>query len=125
MSIKPEFYNKIIKGEKKIEYRKIAPKNFDKIILYVSSPVKKILGHIDVLKISTNNPDIIWEETKELGGITKDYFYKYVGKKLVISAIYIKKITIYNKPLYLKNFKAPQNYLFRTDEELSYLEKKK
>lgn len=123
MSIKPIFYNKIVNKEKTVEYRKVAPKDVDVIFLYVSAPVKKILGYIVVDKIFTDKPDEVWLETKEVGGISKDYFFDYVGNKGQVSAIFIKRIVELPQEIILENFYPPQNYLFRTDEEFSNLER--
>lgn len=122
MSIKPQFYKKILSGEKLVEYRKVAPKGYDKIYLYVSSPVKKILGYIEVEKIITDTPIIIWDKTKNIGGIDSQYFFEYSKEKNKISAIYIKSLIELKAPLVLKQFTPPQNYLFRTDEEFSNLD---
>ncbi|MGV0923956.1 hypothetical protein [Empedobacter tilapiae] len=122
MSIKPNFYEKIKKGKKIVEYRKVAPKGYDKIIFYVSAPVKKILGYIEIDKIITDSPENIWESTKNIGGIDEKYFFDYSKNKNKISAIYIKSLTEFKTAIELKEFTPPQNYLFRTDEELSNLD---
>ena len=46
LSIKPEFANKIFEGTKKYEFRRAIFKNpnIKKVVVYSSSPVKKIIG---------------------------------------------------------------------------------
>ena len=47
MSIKPEYVKKIFDGTKKYEYRKTKCKiKPTKIIVYASTPVKKVVGDI-------------------------------------------------------------------------------
>ena len=47
MSIKPEYVNKIFDGTKRYEYRKkLCKQRIDKIIVYSSSPIKKIVGEL-------------------------------------------------------------------------------
>lgn len=122
MSIKPEFYEKIKNGKKLVEYRKVAPKGYNKIIFYVSAPIKKILGYIEIEKIITDTPENIWKKTQNIGGIEAEYFFDYSRNKKNISAIYIKSLIQFKAPLILKEFTPPQNYLFRTDEEFSNLD---
>lgn len=121
MAIKPEFYNKIKGKEKTVEYRKVAPQGVDKILLYVSSPISKILGQIEIETIIKNNIEEIWDSTKDLGGINKDIFLNYCKNKATIYAIYIKSFTEFETPIFLKKSQVPQNYYFLTDEEFSYL----
>lgn len=49
LSIKPEFVEKIINGEKKFEYRrKIFKKDVEKVLIYASSPIKSVVGEFIV-----------------------------------------------------------------------------
>ena len=46
LSIRPEYVEKIISGEKKYDYRtKAAKRNVDKIIIYETTPVKKVIAY--------------------------------------------------------------------------------
>ncbi|HEY5266242.1 MAG TPA: ASCH domain-containing protein [Acidimicrobiales bacterium] len=62
LSLRPEFAEMIIAGEKTVELRRIRPKASagTLVIVYASSPVKKILGTCIVKKISTGTPKEIW-----------------------------------------------------------------
>ena len=47
MSIKPKYVEKILSGEKKYEYRKtLLKKDVESILVYSTSPVKKVYGNI-------------------------------------------------------------------------------
>lgn len=122
MSIKPKFFEKILSGDKKVEYRKVSPKHFEEIYLYVSYPIKKILGKIILDKIVIDSPEKIWSETKNIGGIDKTYFFEYSKNKKTVSAIFIKKVIVFDEPLKIEGFKPPQNYLFKEYEEFSDLD---
>lgn len=120
MSIKPKYYNMIINGLKKVEYRKVVPdfnKVDNKIYFYVSNPIKKICAIVYVDEVFTSSPDEVWNQTKDIGGIDKEEFFAYCGGKQKVSAIYIKEVKSI-KDIILKDFYAPQNYLFRYDIEL-------
>ena len=82
LSIKPEFAHKIFDGTKKYEFRKkvFKDENIRKVIVYASSPEKKVLGEFDIDRILTGTPNEIWQQTKDVSGITHD-FYKIVAEK--------------------------------------------
>lgn len=47
LSIKPKYVQKILDGTKRYEYRKVNfARRIDKIIIYSSYPVKKMLGRL-------------------------------------------------------------------------------
>ncbi|MDE5767136.1 MAG: ASCH domain-containing protein [Malacoplasma sp.] len=50
ISIKPEYVKNILKGIKKYEYRTKLPKEkISKIIIYCTSPIKKVVAEVDIL----------------------------------------------------------------------------
>jgi predicted transcriptional regulator len=123
MSIKPQFYEQISKGLKKVEYRTMPPKSCDRIYLYVSHPVKKIKGYIEVDKIITENPDKIWSITRNISGISLEYFKKYTEGKSKVSGILIEKFVSLDFDPYKNwmNFRAPQNFYYLEDAKLGDL----
>ena len=51
MSIKPKYVEKILSGEKKYEYRKtLLKKDVESILVYSTSPVKKVVCEIKLLE---------------------------------------------------------------------------
>ncbi|MCL3782741.1 ASCH domain-containing protein [Prolixibacteraceae bacterium JC049] len=122
MSIKPKFFNLISEGNKLVEYRKVSPKKTSKIYLYVSRPVKRICGIIEVEKIETGTIQEIWSKTKKISGIESSEYFDYCGNKETITALYIEKFTPIKATLpstLISNFRAPQNYFYH--EEFSTL----
>ena len=116
MSIKPEYVNKIFLGKKKYEYRKkICKEKIDKIIVYSSSPIQMVVGELLIDSILYNKKEIIWNETKEYGGISKDKFNKYFENSNYAVAYKIKQVIIYDNPKQLIDFNiktAPQSYVY-------------
>jgi len=51
LSIKPEYAEKILNGEKKYEFRKVLPKNksITKVIIYATMPIGKVIGEFQRL----------------------------------------------------------------------------
>ena len=60
LSIKPEYVEKIFSKEKKYEFRKSIFKNpnIKSIIIYSSSPVKKVVGEFEIENIIQDTPKV-------------------------------------------------------------------
>lgn len=118
LSIKPEFAELIFSGVKKFEYRKILFKNpsISIVIVYASSPVKKVIGEFEIGGIIQNEKEKVWEATKEFSGISKGYFDEYFRSKENANAIGIKQVLRYKKPKDLvRDFDiayAPQSFVY-------------
>ena len=75
ISINPEHVENILKGVKKYEYRKIAAKeDISSIIIYETTPVKRIVAEAEIIEVLMRSPEELWEETKEGSGISKKFF---------------------------------------------------
>lgn len=117
LSIKPEYVEKIFSGEKKYEFRRILFRNkkVKKVIVYASSPVKKVVGEFEIEYILSDDPKILWQQTKEHSGITSDFFFSYFSDKAIGYAIKVKRAKRYRKPLCIKkdfNATPPQSFLY-------------
>src|SRR5688572_19429915 len=117
LSIKPEFADKIFKGEKKFEFRRTIFKNesVKTIIVYASSPVQKVIGEFEIESIIKNDPENLWNSTSDFAGISREYFMEYFANKDYGFAIKIKKTRRYKVPKCIrKDFNAvpPQSFLY-------------
>ena len=124
LSVKPEFAYKIFEGTKKYEYRKVLFSDLDgdKILIYVSSPVKKIIGEIEVEEIISDSPKELWRKTGKQGGISSDFFFEYFTDRGIGHAIKIKSVRRYETPVdpykAIARFKAPQSFAYLKDARL-------
>lgn len=117
LSIKPEFADKIFDGTKKYEYRKSIFKRTDirKIIVYASSPVKKVIGEFTIEDILIDEVDAIWEETAVFSGISKRFYLAYFRNKNKAYAIKIGCVIRYEKARQLSDYNintAPQSFIY-------------
>jgi predicted transcriptional regulator len=116
LSVKPEFANKIFSGVKKYEYRRaIFKNNVNRVIVYASSPVQKLIGEFEIESIIYENLEQLWERTKEDAGISKEYFFEYFSDKKMGYAISVKNLRKYKQPLCLKEtygVNPPQSFLY-------------
>lgn len=117
LSIKPEFVEQIALGSKLYEYRKrIFKKQVDKVVIYASKPVGKIVGEFTIEDIIHEEPDVLWKLTKEYSGISKEFFNEYFENREEAFAIKIKNFYEYEEPIdpriKFDNFTAPQSYMY-------------
>ena len=116
MSIKPKFVRKIFEGTKIFELRKkIFLKKINTIVIYESSPTKKIVGEFIIDKIISDTPGKIYQKYNEYLGIDKVNYFEYFKNTNIAYAIKIKKVIKYEKELTLADFslkRAPQSYQY-------------
>lgn len=118
MSIKPRFVEEIISGNKSFEFRKkiCSPDKIEKVYIYSSYPMKKIIGSFELNTVLEGVPEDIWEKCKMGAGITKKYFMEYYKDKDKAYALKIENLTIFDEFISPyethKNFTAPQSYMY-------------
>lgn len=116
LSIKPEFVEKIFEGKKKYEFRRTIFKKFqvNKIVIYASSPISRVVGEFDVSDIYLDDINNLWDRTKDYSGVEKDYFLKYFSNKKIGFAICIKSFKKYDKPFCISELgkKPPQSFIY-------------
>ena len=72
ISINPEHVENILSGIKKYEYRKVAAKDdISSIIIYETTPVKRVVAEAEIIDVLMCGPEELWELTKEGSGISK------------------------------------------------------
>lgn len=73
LSIKPEFVEEIISGNKRFEYRKniFKRKDVSSVVVYATKPYGKVVGEFEIEDIIMDNPKNIWKQTKEYSGDRK------------------------------------------------------
>ena len=121
MPINPKYVDEILSKRKKYEYRKIKAKrnNGNKIVIYSTSPVKKVVAEVDVNAIIEENPEKLWEMTKNESGITKEFYDHYYQNKNKAIAYKLGNIKIYDKPKNLSDIGInyfPQSFIYLDDK---------
>jgi predicted transcriptional regulator len=118
LSIKPEFAEKILQGEKHYEFRKVLPKatGVKTIVIYATLPLGKVVGEFDIDEILSDTPRNIWSETSNFSGISKRFFNDYFHGKEIAHAIKVKKVRRYSTPRELSSILAsgiaPQSFCY-------------
>ena len=120
LSIKPEFANKIFDGTKKYEFRKILFKRagISSILVYVSSPVQRIIGEFTIDAIISGTLTAVWEITENSAGISESYFRSYFSDKTIAHAIKIGQVKKFKHAKTLAQYSikhAPQSFVYVED----------
>lgn len=117
MPINPKYVEQILSGRKKYEYRKIKAKrsNIDKMIIYSTSPIMRVVAEVDIEDIIENKPEVLWELTKNDSGITKDFYNQYYKNKEYAVAYKLGNVTQYDTPKKLEEIGihyVPQSFIY-------------
>lgn len=120
ISIHPVFVEKILSGEKKYEFRKYFPAGVRYMLVYTTSPVKKITALIEIDTVLCDTPRNIWSKTRKQAGITKRFYDTYFKDKGMAYAARLKKARVLNNPLQISDLKgikaAPQSYIYLKEQ---------
>jgi predicted transcriptional regulator len=120
LSIKPEYAEKILAGEKHYEFRKALPKapGVNTVVIYATMPVGKVVGEFDIESILSEKPNKLWSITSEFSGITKSFFNEYFQGRTTAHAIKVKEARRYERPLdlgeVLTSGVPPQSFCYLT-----------
>lgn len=129
LSIRPQYAEKIFKGSKTVELRRVRPKYIQKnslVLMYISSPVQSIAGVFRVSQIKEMSPSDLWKHVKDIAGVTKHEFDNYYLNVNVGIGIFIDEVWPLAEPIKMEdwqeqgiNFQPPQGFRYATSDELS------
>ncbi|ATB41351.1 hypothetical protein CYFUS_006816 [Cystobacter fuscus] len=118
LSIKPEYAEKILDGEKQFEFRKAVFKNptVKTVVIYATKPVGKVVGEFDIAEVLSERPSTLWARTAKLAGISRRFFDEYFEGRSTAYAIKVQRVRRYRKPLELRSLiksgVAPQSFCY-------------
>ncbi len=119
LSIKPKYVERIADGEKKLEFRKVIFKSVnrpDRIYIYCTSPVKKIMGYFTTGEIFEDDPAELWNRFRNLAGISEEEFFEYFSGKKRGFAISIEDYNEFDDAIdpydVIPNFTPPQSFCY-------------
>lgn len=108
ISIKPNFVDKILCGEKTAELRtrraNLLPGT--KMWIYSTLPRGEICAHACVDYVLTDTPESIWEQFCDDIAITEEEFWQYVGTRDTVSVIKMTEVDSVDEGVTLKHIQA-------------------
>ena len=115
LSIKPEYVEKILQGEKKFEYRKrLAKEDVSYIYVYSTAPSMKVVASVHIEGHLSDSPTALWEKTKAAAGISRAKFRDYFRGCKTAYAYKLGKVEVFESPKNLSDFGvavAPQSFV--------------
>ena len=116
LSIKPEYVEKILQGEKKFEYRKrLANEDVSYIYVYSTAPSMKVVASVHIEGHLSDSPTALWEKTKAAAGISRAKFRDYFRGCKTAYAYKLGKVEVFESPKNLSDFGvavAPQSFVY-------------
>jgi len=116
LSIKPVYAEAIFSGKKRFEFRRnIFRHDIRLVIVYMTSPVARVVGEFTVKDIITDDLDALWGRTEAKAGIGRDVFLAYFAGRNVGHAIAIGNARLYEEPLDLEKtygVRPPQSFVY-------------
>jgi predicted transcriptional regulator len=116
LSIKPEYAEAIFDGRKRFEFRRsIFREDVETVVVYMSSPVKQVVGEFRVEGVIADDIDALWDRTESQAGIGREKFMNYFAGRDKGYAIEIGKVKRYGRPRNLEEsygVRPPQSFLY-------------
>ena len=125
LSIKPKYVESIIEGEKRYQFRKAIFRNrsVNRIFIYSSAPVKKIVALFEISTILEDHPAILWDQVRDHAGINNSEFFSYFAGRTHGYAIGIGNLREFSEPIdpyeTIPGFVPPQSYRYMDWEKYS------
>lgn len=121
LSIKPEYVDRILSGEKTYEFRRkiFRRTDIEAIVIYATKPRCAVVAEAEIAGIIEDNPEDLWAHTYKHGGISKDKFMAYFHGRTVAYAIKLEHVKQYVEPRPLSEYAPevktpPQSYVYLT-----------
>ncbi|MCF2643604.1 hypothetical protein I6E50_14525 [Roseburia hominis] len=113
LSFKPEWYNRIKEGSKIFEYRRTFPDEEILAYMYVSSPMKMIVGKVHLgRKIDINTWKEEYKEDAQVCERIDDFLTRHTYAMPILSFQMTKEIELETLRKFNPNFVCPQMYYY-------------
>lgn len=130
LSIKPQYVQKILEGDKLVELRRQKPRSRagDWIAIYESSPTMALVAVAQVAEVNVLPPKKLWRNVQSTAGVTKAEFEDYFHDCDNAVGIVLQAITELPEPVPLDdlrkrwpNFHPPQGFRYLSTTESRFV----
>lgn len=121
LSIKPQYSEKIIEGQKTVELRRRFPVSAPKgtiAYIYSTSPTRAMIGIAEIDRVTKLPVDQLWKQYSREAVIKKEDFDKYFEGVKEGFALHFANVNSFTEPLSLEylreyfGFEPPQSFLY-------------
>lgn len=130
LSIKPRYVERILSGEKQVEFRRRKPRSVpgDWLAIYESSPTMALIAIAQVTEVRVNSPRSLWRRVRTFSGVTKLEFDKYFTDSDKAVGIILQPPLELSTPISLVDlrtawprFNPPQGFLYLSDSQRRFV----
>lgn len=126
MAIRPQYVERILAGEKTVEFRK---RRFRQevayVIMYACSPISRIVGYFTVAGIEEGSPRELWRRHRHAAGVEKRNLFEYFGAGNCGIAIHVGSVVCLKEPIRPERLpglsSVPQSFAYAKQETISHL----
>ena len=129
LSVHPKHAAKIFAGIKKVELRRIRPKNLANgtlALIYVTSPVRSLVGAFKVSNVVERPLGDLWKMVRNKAGLSYREFKRYYQGVSIGTAIFFQRVWSFREPLSLDDlrnelltFLPPRTFRYLRNHELA------
>lgn len=118
LSIHPEHAEKILSGEKKLEFRRRWTSHpVHELIIYVTAPIKRIVAIAKIKEVHQGSSTALWALAQQKGGgLSRQALYTYFSGLKTGYAIELESVErfprLLDSSLFIKGFRAPQSFSY-------------
>ncbi len=123
LSLREEYFSRILAGEKKFEYRKKFLNDSVTALIYVSKTKKEIAGIIEFDKSLVLSSEEIATKADEMGESVFSDMLAYFGERKIGYMIPVKKVYVFEQPISLETLRTiderffpPQSYCYLKED---------
>lgn len=129
LSVHPEYANAILRGEKRVEFRRTrVQRPVEMIAVYSTSPVRRVVAVCHVSEVQEAHPQALWKRHAKCAGIERQRFVRYFAGCERGLAVVLSDTVPLDASLPLSRFsrdlRPPQSFVYISkDRFLAVLEK--
>ena len=122
ISVHPEFADKLLSGEKRVELRRSRVRGaISHLVIYATAPKSAVLGWVKVTAVESASPTNIWNAHKKHAGISRARFRRYFRGCRSATAIRVVDPQPLQRPLRLsqinEDLSAPQSWRYLSPDD--------
>jgi predicted transcriptional regulator len=126
MSIRPEYAEKILRGDKTVEFRKKPlRRDVSHVLMYATAPSQMLVGLFEVRCVEEATPEELWRRYAGQGGVGEEAYRSYFASSPRGCAIQVGRVFPLRQPTPLEDIgpglPVPQSYYYVRAEVLDVL----
>ena len=122
LSVKPEYAQKLLRGEKTVELRRVRPCRIrpgDVVLLYATAPTALFVGYCRIVEILLDSPTALWQKVKCSAGVTRTEYFRYFQAARRAVGIVIERpiplaedFSLDDSRRFVPGFRPPQSFCY-------------